>query len=492
MSTTAAAPATDRVATRSVLDRAAAAMSAKRRVEVEVLESALAWAHAHVVTDVGDAAGWRSETVHAPGSAAALFGERPLPIAGVGAPLVAEFAVVELSAVLEVSHEAALALLGDVLDLAYRLPLTWQLVRELRVPVRLGREAARVSRDLDVAAAGHADRLLAWQPRRLNPHRVGVLVHEARLYADPDRAIADHDAAVAARRVEVHHEQGAPGTSEVFMTLDTADAVAFDHTVSTMAATMRSLGHPGDLGVRRAHAVGVLADPQAALDLLAASDVADPDRVVDPEQDPAVCVAEDVAHERANPFRRPTVPGESSGGEGGGEVVLVFHVTDRDLLDDRAGVARSPKLGPVLTGRLRSWLLCAGKVTITPVVDLDPRAHPPVDAHDPPARMAAAVRWRDRTCVYPGCKRPAEVCDLDHIEDYVPLDEGGSPGQTHPGNLAPLCRRHHRAKTFGDFTYRRLPDGSYEWTLPAGTVITTEPPAPRPRPDRGRRSRRRT
>jgi hypothetical protein len=171
-------------------------------------------------------------------------------------------------------------------------------------------------------------------------------------------------------------------------------------------------------------------------------------------------------------------------------VVLIFHVTDRELLDDRAGVARSPKLGPVLTGRLRSWLLCAGKVTITPVVDLDPAAHPPVDQHDPPARMAAAVRWRDRTCVHPGCNRPAEVCDLDHIEDYVPLEEGGPPGQTHPGNLAPLCRRHHRAKTFGDFTYRRLPDGSYEWTLPTGTVITTDPPTPRPRPERPARRRR--
>mgnify|MGYP006137754129 CR=1 FL=1 len=135
---------------------------------------------------------------------------------------------------------ATLALLGDVLDLAHRLPLTWRLVRELRVPVRLGREAARVSRDLDVVAAGHADRLLTWQPRRLNPHRIGVLVHEARLYADPDRAIADHDAALAARRVEVHHEQGAPGVSEVFMSLDTADAVAFDHTVSTMATTMKA------------------------------------------------------------------------------------------------------------------------------------------------------------------------------------------------------------------------------------------------------------
>jgi hypothetical protein len=314
----------------------------------------------------------------------------------------------------------------------------------------------------------------------LNPHRIGTLVHEARLYADPDRAIADHDDALAARRVEVHHDEGAPGTSAVFMTLDTGDAVAFDHTVSTMAATMRSLGHGGDLGVRRAHAVGVLADPQAALDLLAAADLADPDRAVDPDHDPGVCVAEDVAYAPGDPFRRPGAAG--SAGEAGGGVVLVFHVTDRDLLDDRHGVAHSPELGPVLTGRLRSWLLAAGRVTIRPVVDLDPAAHPPVDAHDPPARMAAMVRLRDETCVYPRCGRPSAACDLDHTEAYVPTADGGPPGQTRPDNLAPLCRRHHRAKTFGDFTYHRLGDGSYEWTLPSGAHVTTDPHVPRPRP----------
>ncbi len=184
MSTTAPAPSIP--STRSVLDRAAAAMTARRRAEVEVLESALAWAHAHVPSGEDDAAGWRSEAIPTPGSAAALFGERVSPIAGAGTPGVAEFAVLELAAVLDLSHEAALALVGDVLDLAHRLPRTWGLVRELRVPVHLAREAARVSRDLSLGAAGHADRLLAWRPRRLNPHRVGVLVHEARLYADPD------------------------------------------------------------------------------------------------------------------------------------------------------------------------------------------------------------------------------------------------------------------------------------------------------------------
>ena len=501
MSITTEAPSTRAqsrgVLDRAVLDRAVAAMTARRRAEVEVLEAALAWAHAHVpssddddddTTDVdgaGDVAGWRADSIATPGSyASVMFGERAVPIAGVGTPAVGEFAVMELAAALRLSHEAALALVGDVLDLAHRLPRTWGLVRGLRVPAHLGREAARVSRDLDLAAAGHADRLLVWQPGRLNPHRVGVLIHEARLYADPDRAVADHDRALDSRKVECRYGTGAPGTGQAWLVLDEADLVAFDATVGLMAEQIGVLGHPGSMDVRRAHAVGILADPQQALDLLAVDPTAP-----DADHDPAVVAAEDLAHDTANPFRRPTPSQESAGT---GEVVLLFHITDRDLLDTSVplgcgGVAVSPKLGPVLMGRLRSWLLTAAKVTIRPVVDHATIA--PTDAHDPPARMAAAVRFRDSTCVYPGCGRGAESCDLDHIEAYLGPDEGGPPGQTFPDGLAPLCRRHHRAKTFGHFTYRRLPDGSYHWTLPSGRHVTTDPLTPRPPPPPPRRRR---
>src|SRR5690606_15836216 len=170
---------------------------------------------------------------------------------GRGAPRVAEFAPMQWAAAVGVSHEAALAVLGDVLDLAVRLPRLWALVRALKVPVRLGRLAAQESRDLDEAAAAHADALLCWQPGRLNPHRVGVLVHEARLYADPDRAVADHDEALARRFVDVEHDRGAPGTSRVQMLLDTADAAAFDATVGQMASVMAALGHHGSTDVRR-------------------------------------------------------------------------------------------------------------------------------------------------------------------------------------------------------------------------------------------------
>ncbi len=445
------------------LGRAVAAQASRRRADVELLDAALGWAHAHTVTAEVDAAGW--------GDPHSLFGERHTPIAGPGTPWVAEFAVVELSGALGLSHESALALVGDALDLHHRLPRLWALVRDLRVPVHLGRAAAQASRDLDGAAVDHADRLLAWQPRRLNPHRIGVLVHEARLYADPDRAAADHDEALAMRRVDVDHAVGAPGVSEVHMSLDTADALAFDHTITALAGTMKQLGHPGSLDVRRATGVGVLADPQRALDLLAADEV--PAQEWDTSE--AIAVAEEACFRRAAP----------STSTDGGEVTLVLHLSDRDLLTagplGSGAVATHDVLGPVAVTTLSSWLMGAAKVVIKPV--LDPARLSPVDRHDPPARLADAVRLRDVTCVFPGCTRSSARADLDHIDPYVPPGEGGPPGQTSYEGLAPLCRRHHRAKTHADFSYHRRPDGAYEWRLPTGTTATTEPPTPRPRPE---------
>ena len=71
--------------TRRVLERATAALAVRRRAEVAVLDSVLAWAHAHVVTTQDEAAGWRAETIPTPGTyAAALFGEKAVPIAGPG------------------------------------------------------------------------------------------------------------------------------------------------------------------------------------------------------------------------------------------------------------------------------------------------------------------------------------------------------------------------------------------------------------------------
>ena len=56
------------------------------------------------------------------------------------------------------------------------------------------------------------------------------------------------------------------------MTLDTPDALVFDQTVTRIAGDLRDLGDIDNLDTRRAKAVGVLADPQFALDLMSGRD----------------------------------------------------------------------------------------------------------------------------------------------------------------------------------------------------------------------------
>ncbi|GGL25900.1 hypothetical protein H9L10_04700 [Phycicoccus endophyticus] len=89
-------------------------------------------------------------------------------------------------------------------------------------------------------------------------------------------------------------------------------------------------------------------------------------------------------------------------------------------------------------------------------------------AYRPPAATRELVTVRDGTCRMWGCTRPADRCDLDHT---LPWPEGG----TDPGNLAALCRRHHRMKHQGRWRYRLDDTGSVTWHGPDGATRTTEP-----------------
>ncbi|WP_235737487.1 HNH endonuclease signature motif containing protein [Nocardioides alcanivorans] len=141
---------------------------------------------------------------------------------------------------------------------------------------------------------------------------------------------------------------------------------------------------------------------------------------------------------------------------------------------DGDGIASTDRLGQVLTSQLRDWLTRHGSLaSVTPVVDLN--RTDAVDRHDPPEWMDTLVRLRDPHCVYPNCERSSWDADLDHIDPYLPLGEGGPPGQTRPENLAPLCRRHHLMKTHGRWRYRRARDGTYIWTSQHGRTWLVTP-----------------
>ena len=91
----------------------------------------------------------------------------------------------------------------------------------------------------------------------------------------------------------------------------------------------------------------------------------------------------------------------------------------------------------------------------------------------PSAALAAFVKARDLSCRFPGCDKPAEVCDIDHTIPY------GQGGPTHPSNLALLCRAHHLVKTFlgGENGWReeQFSNGTIIWTAPSGRRYTTTP-----------------
>ncbi len=85
----------------------------------------------------------------------------------------------------------------------------------------------------------------------------------------------------------------------------------------------------------------------------------------------------------------------------------------------------------------------------------------------PTATQARRVRARDRCCVFPGCRRPARDCDLDHICNWI------HTGRTSVCGLALLCRYHHTRKHRDGWTYERLANGDYRWTSPTGHTYTT-------------------
>jgi hypothetical protein len=134
--------------------------------------------------------------------------------------------------------------------------------------------------------------------------------------------------------------------------------------------------------------------------------------------------------------------------------------------DGRAvGHACAPR-GPAAGQPVLRW--AAGLRTRLGLLDTGPCSHAcQSPAYRPPARLQHLVRARQRTCCYPGCRRPAVRCDLDHT---VPFHKGGRSCSC---NLAPCCRRHHRAKQAPGWHLQQPQPGQMTWRTPSGRTYQT-------------------
>jgi len=465
------------------------------RAEARLLALAVHFVDLHPVTPGRPAASWDPDEKLPVGS-------KPKPkrtsdpdaridrIAGEGTPSVTEYAVEELGAALGVPYRTGLQLVADALELCFRLPRLWGLVQAGRLQGWKARQVAQLTMSVSPHVALFVDRHLADQAARNRVPGLGrlrALVHEALLQCDPEEAAAREETALAKRGVWFdHHDSTA--TTQVTATLDTLDALDLDNTLSDLADQLRQLGDTDPLDVRRAHALGTLAHPQHLLDLTPGGPADDGGTSEHGEADVA-------AGERPVLRLRNKTTAH-----------LFVHVSLADLLAGRVGHLPAlsgdlpgtgdpggasdsgepvtptgwvEKLGPATLDLLRDWLNRADRIALRPVLHAaDPGTAgewPAVDQHDPPDWMREIVILRDGHCVFPGCTIDARGCDQDHIIAYVPMDEGGPPGQTSVQNLACLCRRHHRLKTFTAWPYQRLPDGDYQWTSPTGHTYTARP-----------------
>ena len=302
-----------------------------------------------------------------------------------------------------VSTDTAKTLLADALDLVHRLPHTWRRIQTLEVPVWRARRIAQKTHALNQKAAAHVDRLLAPRLHTVGVTRIDRAVAHAIAKHMPEEHASREERSRQTWDVTLHHPNPTEytGTSELHVTGDTLTLTHLYDQICAGAADLKTAGDDDPLGARKAKALGHL-----------------------------------------------------TGGPGTPKTKLYLHLDLADLAEPvgsrpgREARTRHHRQDPRLARR-------------------HPRHHPTRPPDGPgrcgrpprPAHLDAGPGHPPRPHLrLPPLPTRHRGCDLDHT---IPYDDTGPPGQTRPANLAPLCRRHHRAKTTGRWTYRRRPDGTY-------------------------------
>jgi hypothetical protein len=356
-----------------------------------------------------------------------LFGDRPLQVAGYGAPTVSEFAITEFAVAVGMTSTGGRKLIGAALETKHRLPRLWARVMAGEVPVWKARRVTEHTIALPPHAAAEVDAKIARIAHTCSFVEIERAANKAAAEADSEQGEEDRAEKAAGRylRIALEDAEHNHGYVPIEGLLDLDDALALEAAIKARAHALLDEHPELDLNVRRATALGHLADQALT---------------------------------------------GNGDGAGARELVIYTHHDTRDPhgivgIENTNGVS---SMGSTITiEQLAEWCHKANtKVSIRPILDLTEDLR--TDCYAPTGRMREQVILTCPTCVFPGCGKTARRCDLDHI---TPWAQGG---KTESWNLAPLCRLHHRLKTHGYWTYTRLTRTTFEWTSPMRRTYTND------------------
>jgi hypothetical protein len=334
----------------------------------------------------------------------------------------------ELSLALSVTTRHAGAMIAAAEALTTRLPGTFGLMERGRLDLARAMKVTNATAWLTDDAARGADASLALRLAGKNATEIRKAATYAAKMADPEGAERRTRERRAARSLTLIHQDSGAAT----LSLDHASAekaVAAYARVDGMAKALKTNDEPRTLDQLRA---------DVALDLLLSAEVGGtPPRIE-------------------------------------GFLYLDF-ATYLGLNENPAEFAGH---GPISAALARELL--AGPDTILRRIITDPLTG---QVHDlgrtryrPTAAMAEFVRVRDRECRRPGCARPAQACEIDHVTDW----HHGGPTST--ASLAAFCSCDHHLKDEPGWRYTLAEDGTLTITTPAGLVHrSTAPPLHAPR-----------
>ena len=170
----------------SLLAAAEVTHRAKVLAEAREFDLAAQWGEAHP----GDDAPALAES--AVFEANVLFGDRPLEVAGYGAPTVSEFAITELATALGLSSTGGRRFLGAALETKHRLPKLWARVMAGEVQVWKARRVTEHTIPLPPHAAAEVDAKIAPIAHTCSFAEIERAATKAAAVADSEQGEEDH------------------------------------------------------------------------------------------------------------------------------------------------------------------------------------------------------------------------------------------------------------------------------------------------------------